>query len=717
MYDYDDYENAGAKGNKLSSALLDEYFLRLFDKEESQGSSKAADKAQRILLNILYNFTKVTTDKTDDLIKLTLKEVGEFEQVDRSCVFVFSEDGALIRKSHMWRNKATDNAFESLGDITDEISPWWMKKMRSREIIKIPAVEDLPMEAKIDKNLLKIHGIKSVLAVPIARDGLLIGYFGVCMVTEPRQWTDVSILFLQIVADVFANVFSRKRQAAEVAKSGKYYRSILENTGSVSFIIAEDMSILKTNAEWEGIFGYTKKDIEGNNWLQFFPEPDRKKLLNYHKARLAGKPAPVRYSVRILDKLGRQRECLFMVGQIEDSKNCIATIADVTSYNRLIRALQTTSAINYAQLHAKSEQALLEEFCQKMVDVGGYRFAWIGYTNIDLDQRIVPVACAGHEDGYLQIINVVCMENYGGVDLAMQIGQPFVCSNIKNQKGPFPWREEAIKRGYKALLAIPLFIDGSRGNNIVLVIYAGEEDVFDDEEVKLITETAEDLVLGIRYIRSCQEREDTAERLCSSLEQTKKLLLEIVDALAAIVEARDPYTAGHQQRVAALAVAIAEEMQLTEGEIEGIKIAGTLHDIGKIQIPSEILCKPGKLLPEEFMLIKTHSQAGYDILKNIEFPWQVAETVLQHHERLDGSGYPRGLKAEEMLLSAKIIAVADVVEAISSYRPYRRALGVNKALEEIDRLKGIQFDAQVVEACHRLFQEEGFLFLGDYRKK
>jgi len=156
-----------------------------------------------------------------------------------------------------------------------------------------------------------------------------------------------------------------------------------------------------------------------------------------------------------------------------------------------------------------------------------------------------------------------------------------------------------------------------------------------------------------------------------------------ISAISLVTEARDAYTAGHQRRVTKLAVAIAKEMGFPKDRVEGIKIAALIHDVGKINLPAEILSKPGKLSEIEFGLIKNHPQKGYEILKTIDFPWPVAEIVLQHHEKMNGSGYPRGLKRDEILLEAKIICVADVVEAMSSHRPYRPALGINKALEEI----------------------------------
>ena len=176
------------------------------------------------------------------------------------------------------------------------------------------------------------------------------------------------------------------------------------------------------------------------------------------------------------------------------------------------------------------------------------------------------------------------------------------------------------------------------------------------------------------------------------------------------METRDPYTAGHQRRVADLAQAIATEMKLAENQRDGLRMAGTIHDLGKVSIPAEILSKPTKLTEIEYQLIQAHPQTGYDILKGIEFPWPVAEMVLQHHERMNGSGYPQGLKGEEISTEAQILMVADVVEAMASYRPYRPALGVDAALEEIEKNKGILYDSRVVEVCLGLFREKGFSF-------
>ncbi len=204
------------------------------------------------------------------------------------------------------------------------------------------------------------------------------------------------------------------------------------------------------------------------------------------------------------------------------------------------------------------------------------------------------------------------------------------------------------------------------------------------------------------------EQQKAKIKIEEQLLQLQDNLKDTVNAIATIVEMRDPYTAGHQKRVAALAKAIAIEMKLSADDIEAIEIGGIVHDVGKIKIPAEILSKPGKINDIEYSLIKLHPQAGYDILKGIDFPWPIAQMVLQHHERLDGSGYPHGLKGDEILLGARILSVADVVEAISSHRPYRPSLGIEAALAEITQFRDVYFDPQVVDACLSLFRKKNY---------
>ena len=206
------------------------------------------------------------------------------------------------------------------------------------------------------------------------------------------------------------------------------------------------------------------------------------------------------------------------------------------------------------------------------------------------------------------------------------------------------------------------------------------------------------------------EHKRATKELQHSYDQLRDTFIATVNALASTVEMKDPYTAGHQRWVTRLACAIAKEMGLSEEKIEGIRMAGLIHDIGKLNIPAEILTKPGHLSEIQYNMIKIHPQVGCDILREIKFPWPVAQIVLQHHERMDGTGYPQGLSDEEIILEARILAVADTVEAMSSHRPYRVAHGIERALQEISRNRSTLYDPEVVDACLMLFTEKGFQF-------
>jgi HD-GYP domain-containing protein (c-di-GMP phosphodiesterase class II) len=213
-------------------------------------------------------------------------------------------------------------------------------------------------------------------------------------------------------------------------------------------------------------------------------------------------------------------------------------------------------------------------------------------------------------------------------------------------------------------------------------------------------------IIGVS--RDITERKKAEEELKQTLESLRKAVGATIQAMVSAIEMRDPYTAGHQLRAANLACAIAMEMVLPQDKIEGLRMAGSIHDIGKLSIPAEILSKPTKLTNIEFSLIKEHSRIGYEMLKDVESPWPLAQIVYQHHERMDGSGYPQGLKGDEILMEARIMAVADVMESMASHRPYRPALGIETALEEIEKNKGILYDNAVADACLRLFREKDY---------
>jgi HD-GYP domain-containing protein (c-di-GMP phosphodiesterase class II) len=235
--------------------------------------------------------------------------------------------------------------------------------------------------------------------------------------------------------------------------------------------------------------------------------------------------------------------------------------------------------------------------------------------------------------------------------------------------------------------------------------------VLHSELESLVEQRTAELVKSNKLLKiEIENRAHVQEELEQSFQNLKKVMDSTIQAIARTVEKRDPYTSGHQMRVAALTRAIAETLELPEDQIEGAYMAASIHDIGKISLPAEILTKPIQLTEIEISLIQAHSQAGYDILKGIEFPWSIAEIIIQHHERMDGSGYPNGLAGDSILMEARIIGVADVVETMSSHRPYRPSMGIEKALAEITQNSGRLYDTDVVSACLDIFNKKHFEF-------
>ena len=271
--------------------------------------------------------------------------------------------------------------------------------------------------------------------------------------------------------------------------------------------------------------------------------------------------------------------------------------------------------------------------------------------------------------------------------------------------------------GTKALAAANkelAYQDEEKGKRAAELLVANVELAYQGEEKG--KRAAELLVANVELAYQGKEKGKRAAELLVANQEIQRYIAELetafmstVQVVTTLSEMRDPYTTGHERKVAELAVAIGAELGFSVHQQEGLRVAGYLHDIGKIAIPTQFLAKPGKLSWIEQRLIQEHAQAGYDVLKDVKFPWQIADVVLQHHERMDGSGYPQGLKGEAILLEARILAVADVVEAMSSHRPYRPALGIEAALTEIERGRETFFDANVVDACLRLFREKCYV--------
>lgn len=608
------------------------------------------------------------------------------------------------------------------------------------------------------------------------------------------------------------------------------YDALFNHSTDGLFILSLDGVHLEVSPRGAEIFGYEPHELIGKSITTTVDPGEQSSVEDKLSALLEGKEIPI-YERTFRAKDGTEVPAEINVTLVRDSDGkpaCIQSVVrDISQRKRLeeklrrtTRALRTLSQGNQALVRAEDEQTLLDDFCHTIQEKGGYCLAWVGYAQEDEHRSIRVVAQAGYDEGYLDLLNFTWAgDAQSPAGTAIRTREPSLVRDVRTNPAVAQWREEATQRGYASIVGLPLTV----GETTIgaLCIYAPEPDAFDDDEMTLLRELADDLAFGIGAQRGRTSRREAEARLLRNkelldkaefighfgswewdltsnevtwsdemyrllghapgepekptfetflarvhpndtksvqlaldearesgrefefefrivtpsneervmqalgevicdesgtpvkligsdrditervlaVERLNSVLQATIRALAATTASRDRYTAMHQENVANLAVAIAREMGLSGQQTEGIRIAGYVHDIGKVSVPAEILTKPSALSDAEFSIIKEHPTVAYEILKAISFPWPVAETIVQHHERLDGSGYPHGIAGNDILLEARILAVADVVEAMSSHRPYRPALGITAALDEIRGGAGSKYDKRVVDAC------------------
>lgn len=524
---------------------------------------------------------------------------------------------------------------------------------------------------------------------------------------------------------IVRDITGRKRAEQELIESRHRTQHYLDVAGVMLVSLDAQGRVQMINRRGCEMLGYPETGILGKDWFDnYLPEPVVAEVRKAFNRIMGGDIAPVEYfendiltaggnvlaiawhNALLFDEAGK------ISGVLSSGEDITARKAAEAATAHASRALATLSEVNRSLVRADSEDELLQSICRTIIKQRGYRLACVGYKQQDKDKSIKIMAHAGEGGGCTKVMQFTWAETEHGMGpsgRAIRSGKTQLSQDIANDPDCLPWQAAARQQGYAANLALPL-LSGNGAVFGILNVYAEEVNAFTAHEIELLEEMAGDLAFGVRTLHTRQERNLAMEQSRRHLEQLHESLEDTVRAMAGLVEMRDPYTAGHQARVADLAMAIARQIGLPDELVHAVHLAGTVHDLGKIKVPAEILSKPGRITDIEFSLIKIHAQAGYDILKGINFPWPIAQMVLQHHERLDGSGYPQGLKGEQIILEARIISVADVVEAISAHRPYRPGLGVEAALEEITRQRGVRYDSRVVDACLVVFREQGYSF-------
>jgi len=508
------------------------------------------------------------------------------------------------------------------------------------------------------------------------------------------------------VVAVFDDATARMEAEASLIRSEERYRTILNEMeeGYQEVDLKGNFTFL--NEAFVKIFGYEKEEMVGTHFSRYAAEKGITERLYREYNELFTTEVPIKRSEwDIIRKDGVRRTLEFWASTLKDRRDHTTgfrgIVRDITDRKRAEEAIQRNEArleglLRISQYRPDSMQDLLDYALEEAIRLTDSRLGYIYFYDdqkrefqLNTWSKEVMNECTIKET---QII--YHLENTGIWGEAVRQARPVVLNDFQ---APHP-----LKRGYPdghaalhRFLTVPVFT----GDRIVAVAgVANKPKDYDESDVRQLT-----LLMDSVWRITQQKNSELA--LVQAMERVQKALKGTIQAIAVTVEARDPYTAGHQRRVADLSAAIASEMGLSADRIEGIRMGGLIHDLGKISVPVEILSKTSRLTDIEFNVVKIHPRVGYDILKDIEFPWPIAEMILEHHERMNGSGYPNGLTGEALLLESRIMAVADVVESMASHRPYRPAIGVEAALNDIVQNAGTLYDPEAVDASVRLFEK------------
>lgn len=465
----------------------------------------------------------------------------------------------------------------------------------------------------------------------------------------------------------FSDITERKKAEAAIQRERGFTDAILNSLPGVVYCYDRNFRFLRWNENFERVLGYTAAEIARMSPLDFYAGPD-KELLAARIQEVFEKGASD-VEADFVAKDGTRTPYYFtgVSTEIDGKPHLVGVGVDISARKQAEEAFRESEQRFMDVLYSSPDAVLLIDG-EKFVDCNEATARILGYSSRDMFLKTHPseLSPPTQPDG----------RN------SFEKANEMMRAALDRGFNQFEW-EHRRANGEVFPVEVSLTSIVHHGKNVIHCMW-----------------------------RDLTERKRMEEELQSTLEGLRKAVGTTIQVMVSAVEVRDPYTAGHQLRVAGLAGAIATEMGLSQATIEALRMAGPIHDIGKLSIPAEILSKPTKLSEIEFSLIKEHSRSGYKMLKDVESPWPLAEIVYQHHERMDGSGYPRNLKGDQILMEARIMAVADVVESMASHRPYRPGLGIDAALEEIEKNKGTHYDNAVADACLRLFREKGFKLEG-----
>ena len=673
-------------------------------------------KIENFINLVSSEFINSNSTDIDSLIVKVLKNISQILKIDRAYVFKLSSSNKLASITHEWCLEREDSVQNFFQNIPIAMISFLEEKIKNHDVIAINSISKLPIDDSF-KLFLSSKKIKSALFIPMVIGKKIIGYLGFDTVIDNIEWNQSTIDLLKMLGEIITNSLERNKSEIKnlrhiyyLESIQKINRAINNNNKDIPSMIQKVIDLLQKmfqvdrawllnpiNPKEDFLTLSVKSKNENFSWKE--PKGDLLKMsdrISDSMDRMIENKKVSVFNSSLLSKIDEFKKnfdiksmmCVplfplngkpWLLGMYQCSYDRLWQKHEIQLFNDI--SLILTNSINNLIFYKN-----LKESEERFKDVSLSIADWI--WEID-PQGIIKYASP-------KVANIL------GFSSEELIGKNFfsLLPDVHDNKIQDYFNDISKKHH-----SFHDFKNWKKHKDGTTKCFLSTGVPFYDIEEKFI---------GYRGVdRDITDKINSEIEIKENLTKMHKLLEDTVMALSFTIENRDPYTSGHQKRMTEIAILIAEEMSLSKDIKDCIRTAGLLHDIGKIYVPAEILNKPGKISALERALIQGHAQAGYDILKNIEFPWPVSEAVLQHHERMDGSGYPNNLKGDDIRLEAKILAVADVVETIASHRPYRAALGPEIAIQEIRNNRGTKFDEKVVDACLNIIKDKK-LILHDF---
>jgi len=631
------------------------------DSERERANELLAKGARRekLAAQIISDYTFCKSRREfDEITESTLELLGKENQADRANLFQFSAD--RVSKTHEWCAPGVSSLKERLQNLPAAKGSWWVDDIRNNGTFYFPDPESLARRSGETWQQLEALKIHSLAGFPVVAEGRLMGAISLDNTPKGVLSPETDFPLIASISRVIGKTLALLETEEDLQAAKNMYRDILEKQSELIVRFTPDLTITFCNHAYARYFGGEPEYFIGKNLRTLFPE-------NFdHLSKISLESPNSTTEKRIVMPDGTERWHAWHDTGLFDAKGVLKEIQAVGwDMTELMTAKQAhaNERKRSLALFENSPEAILASWDGVRIDEANRAFyRMTGLSEIDVIGRpLREILFPGTPENSLNIERLLNRANSG---------EPVL------EEGTLEARSGKL---FLSLLLLPVRSSAKNGRGVYLFF---------------------------RNLTALNEKEN---QLLTSMKKLRAAFSQTVEVLALAVEGRDPYTAGHQKRTALLSLAIARRMGLDEEICEGIYLAAAIHDVGKITVPTEILSRPGKLHDIEFALVKTHAEEGYRILKKVDFPWRIAETVRQHHERLDGSGYPQGLKGDDILLEAKIVGLADTVEAMGSHRPYRPSLGIEAALRFVEEGKGTIFDEEAVDVCRILFAE-GFSF-------